>query len=341
MPAPSTIEEIIPRLRELPPSLREFLGSDVTANRIGEIAEKYGLTPEVVSRLSRDIAFFVLAFLSGREFIAELQEIAPQGKLADFRKDIAEKIFVPRLRELKDHGIDTSLIAAIPSESPMLAKVKPEAAPPSPPSAPAAPPPPSLPPAAPPPTPPPPPPPITITPSAARQIPTEKAPPLPPKMPAPAPAPAPAPTVAAAPQPPPRPIGMPKITITGQQPGVPPPPAGEAARGEKPEEAPPRPIRYTPPPVIREVPKIIPPAGAPQPSPPRPTAPPPPTIPAQTPAMPKAAIPPQPQKPQGVPVIDLSTFQVTQHTPPPPQADGKTPQPPQPKAKGNVLDLKP
>lgn len=323
MPLP-TQEEIIPRLRELPEPIRDFLGADATSAAIAAIAESYSLMPDALARLSRDIAFFVMEFLSAKEFIGELQNLAPQGKLADFRKDVAEKIFLPRARELRDQGIQIEMVAAIPTEPPTFAKampVRPAEAPAAKPFEP----------------PKPPPPPITITPPApavsSGPAPAVRTLFMPPVMPAPVPKPAaPAMPVPPPPQAKPPSAALPtRIVITPEQPGIPKAPvAPPAPIGEKPPE--PKPIRYTLPPVIREVPQVI---SVPKPPPTPPSTSLPPVSRVEPPKPPIAPLPITPPEKPGAEVIDLSTFQVTKTANPTPK-----PMPPGPKASGNTIDFK-
>jgi hypothetical protein len=373
MPAPKSQEEIIGTLRLLPPELINFLSSTDVADAIESIEIDYDLEPEMTSRLLNTIAWYTTGFLSASELGSELAKIAPQGKFAEFRSDVIKKIFMPFATQLHEHGLNFEAIlstAAAPSAAPQPAPVSPmqEASPPTP----AKPSPPpiviSVAPQQPAPAP------IIIqapAASAKQETPSTASPPLtkaPTTIPVSAQAPIPAPTQpvsvpspapvapapAAAPKPsaavsattpvaiPPKPAttqlptAAPKITIAGQQPGVPTAPIQEETPQKTQPEITPKAIRYTPAPVIREVPKVISPTDGKKPQEPQQQI-----APQQ--------IPPQQSKPQS-PVIDLSTFQIIQNAPPlpapqnkaQPSAPSMSPGTPsaQPKAKGNMIDLK-
>lgn len=263
--------EIGARFRALPQALRDFLASDEIASAILKIESQYRLSHQATAKLSRLIGMLTLKLLSSQEFIAEISKIAPQGKLNDMKRDIVIGIFAPHEKILNAHAVHFETLQTIVVEAPTLAKIMPQ--PPAPMSQ-------QIPPRA-------------ISPLAQTSAPsqtgtlskppqptpvsTQPAPTAPsaPILPAPAiipPKPSSIPftaitsriePIAPANQPttaPYRPINVSKITITSRQPGMPAQtPYTGAQRAQA--EVFPRPIRYTTPPVIREVPQIIPPSG--------------------------------------------------------------------------------
>lgn len=188
-----------------------------------------------------------------------------------------------------------------------------------------------------------------------------------PTEPQPATAAIPKPAPTPPPQTGPRSFALPRITIAAEKSKT---PMAQEAEPIKKESEPlpiPRPVRYTTPQPIREIPQIISPHGmpdnrpaattTPQPSisqpPPPPasaafTSPSPKTVPVSAPISP-ASSPLKPQKSQS-PIIDLSTFQVVNQvvndetvrnaTPIPNAPTAPITQPSQPTAKGNTIDLK-
>jgi hypothetical protein len=325
MPKPLSSEELVLKMQALPGTLRDFLASPDVVESIEEIQKTYALTDQTAIALSRAIAWYVAGFLNASELGSELAKIAPQGKLADLRSDVIKKIFTPFASQLHAHGLNFESI--IIGETPTLATPKP-ALPPSP----------SKPEEKPSPqpaktegppaivigeTPKPTPPPQVITPPPVV--------PPPPSQPKPQPITPPVeplPKLPTSEIPATKPTGLPRITITKEQPGV--PTVTEEEKKEKEPEPMPRPIRYTPPPVISEVPKII----SPTPITPKAIPPTPPSVPSPQvpPSAPKVDV--ESKKPAPTPVIDLSTFQITQN---PPSSNAN---PGQPKGKGNVIDLK-
>jgi hypothetical protein len=361
MPTPTSPTELIFRMQKLPSALRNFLSSTDVANNIEEIQSIYGLSGASTIALSRAIAWYVSGFLSAQELGAEISAIAPKGKLAELRSDILKKIFMPFATQLHEHGLNFEAIlstAAAPSAAPQPVPVSPMqgASPPTP--------------AKPSPEPivisaapqKPTPPPIVIQAPAAsvkEKVSAATSPPLSVKPPAIVNQKSvvssqlsvvsnqeskPSPVVSTAAATPPLskpstaqlPTAAPKITIAGQQPGVPTTPIQEETPQKTQPEITPKAIRYTPAPVIREVPKVISPTDGKKPQEPQQQI-----TPQQIPS-------PQP-KPQS-PVIDLSTFQIIQNAPPPPGSQDKAQSPApsmppgtpsaQPKAKGNMIDLK-
>jgi hypothetical protein len=318
MPKPVSSEELVLKMQALPGTLRDFLASPDVVESIEEIQKTYALTNQTTIALSRAIAWYVAGFLNASELGSELAKIAPQGKFAELRNDVIKKIFTPFASQLHAHGLNFESIAI--SETPTLAAPKPAVATapkpeekpsPQPPKAEI-------------------PQPIIIgqAPSPA-PAPQPITPPATAPSPAPAVPPAPTAAVPTAPKPaPPPPAAAPRITVSPQQPGVPPTAPQEVSKAPQPEASP-KAVRYTPPPVIPEIPKVIPPVGRPAPAKP------------------------------SEPVIDLSTFQISVGESRQPQNPGeispdKTPpktqsQPAsssgqsgiQPKTKGNVIDLKP
>jgi hypothetical protein len=388
MPIPQNAEEIVDRFRAAPNELHAFLVNASVSEAILGIAKDYDLDPETLKSLSQHIAFFTLGFMTANEIADSVTKFAPQGRLSDFRADVVKKIFMPFTEILHKHGLNFETIVVPTSPAaPSVAAPKPPAAP-APkvekkteslpvtvgqvtPPTPAKPSPEPVVISAAPQQPAPAPiiiqapaagvkqetsstasPPLAKTPTtipvaAQASIP---APPQPVSVPSPAPV---TPVPAAAPKPSPvvstaapaailskpataqLPTAAPKITIAGQQPGVPTAPIQEEIPQKTQPEITPKAIRYTPAPVIREVPKVISPTDGKKPQEPQQQI-----APQQ--------VPPQQSKPQS-PVIDLSTFQITQNAPAPGSQDKAQPSTSsmspgtliaQPKAKGNLIDLK-
>lgn len=336
MPKSISPEELISRMRGLPETLRSFLASVDVVGAIEEIQRAYGLTNSATIALSRAIAWYTTGLFSAAELGTELVRVSPQGKLSEFRGDVIKKIFIPFGPQLQAHGLNFEAIVISTTSTP-------SAIPPRPPGAPE---------------------------KIAEKI---SPPPIiigqaPPPLPV---------------SPPPRPAAASRITIAPPQFDMPIAPAPNIPTEPQPETSP-RAIRYAPPPVIRDVPKVISPrevAGAqpplnvppvsappvsalpagmpqvtppmPQPVPPPPPPPPPsppplpPPIPPplKAPVAPQATVPapvikpPQLPKPQAQ-VIDLSTFKLTASAPPPIAPANPPSQQPQPKAQGNMIDLK-
>ncbi len=280
MPIPRSYNELILKMHELPDELRSFLASADVVESIEEIQKDHALSESATIDLSRIIAWYVAGFLNAQELAGEIAKIAPPGKLAEFRGDIIKKIFTPFSTQLHAHGLNFEMILTtapasfVTPEKPPTPTALPKTSPPTPPPVVISEPSPEISPAAKTvPT-------IPVTPPAPTTAAPPATPPKPPEKP-----PQPTPVI---PPKPTQPTTTPRITISSQQPTVPTTPQKIP---EKPkEETVPKTIRYTPPPVIPEVPKIISPAGR---------------------TTPGVSIKPfSGQKSSGA-VIDLSTFKIT------------------------------
>lgn len=314
-------EDIVARLQESDPEMREAMASDTIISAIGELETKFKITPITrVALLSRIIGWFMLDLISAQDFVTQLKNVGVKPEeFETFKKDIVEKVFEPYRFVFERNGIDyRTLLATQPLVSiPVVAPL------------------------------PPPPREVPVTPKPTVEVKPSALPPAPPTQ---IPVQKPGSTIEIRPfepeklktPPPPLPPagGAPRITFPQTPPVAVRPPEPSAPMPPPPpkeeEKIHIREVRFTPTPKPEEAPRVIvpqvpkaPEAPAPETKPTptsfppitfiTPTEPPaPPPKPAQPPPVIKPEEKPKPAQPPGTEVIDLSTFEIRKSQQPPP-----------------------